>query len=193
MLLRRAVVLLCGVVRAPQAEGCGSWLLDVRSNPGGIVGEGLRVAELLAPPGEIFALVRDRSGTEQAERLSVSRTRTDTRYMHRHMCGALGHWRCLIVCTSSLILLHPSYSSLPVDLLVRPRSDTPDAPLPSPPLASPLPLPPLPSPRLSSPPLVYAPGQDTARPLVEGQPLVSAAVPQSRVGLGQGAGRGGTG
>ncbi|GLC67742.1 hypothetical protein PLESTF_000600800 [Pleodorina starrii] len=57
-------------IRALQAEGCGSWLLDVRGNPGGIVSEGLGVAELLMPPGQVFALVRDRSGEEHAERLT---------------------------------------------------------------------------------------------------------------------------
>ncbi|EFJ43016.1 hypothetical protein VOLCADRAFT_121467 [Volvox carteri f. nagariensis] len=55
---------------ASKAEGVGSWLLDVRSNPGGIVGEGLRVAELLMRPGEVFAWVRERDGAEHAETLS---------------------------------------------------------------------------------------------------------------------------
>ena len=54
-----------------QAAGCGSWLLDLRENPGGIVREGLDVAELLLPPAAPFAVVTGRSGQPVTQYLSV--------------------------------------------------------------------------------------------------------------------------
>ncbi|GIL98783.1 hypothetical protein Vretimale_3977, partial [Volvox reticuliferus] len=57
-------------VRDLQAAGCGAWLLDLRSNPGGLVDEGLEVAETLMGPGRVFAVLRDRNGEERVERLS---------------------------------------------------------------------------------------------------------------------------
>eukprot|EP00198_Chlamydomonas_reinhardtii_P013391 XP_001702728.1 tail-specific protease [Chlamydomonas reinhardtii] len=53
-----------------QAAGCGSWLLDLRENPGGIVREGLDVAELLLPPAAPFAVVTGRSGQPVTQYLS---------------------------------------------------------------------------------------------------------------------------
>ncbi|KAG2497897.1 hypothetical protein HYH03_004163 [Edaphochlamys debaryana] len=55
---------------AAQARGCGAWVLDVRDNPGGIVGEGFAVGELLLRPGDVFAVLRDRSGEELSELVS---------------------------------------------------------------------------------------------------------------------------
>ncbi|KXZ56125.1 hypothetical protein GPECTOR_1g105 [Gonium pectorale] len=67
---------VAAAIDALKAAGCGSWLLDVRDNPGGIVREGLGVAELMLRPGSVFALVRDRSGEEQVQRLPLAGIRS---------------------------------------------------------------------------------------------------------------------
>lgn len=55
-----------------QAAGCRAWLLDLRDNPGGVVGEGLAVAELLLRPGDVAAFTLGRSGEYQQQLVYVS-------------------------------------------------------------------------------------------------------------------------
>lgn len=105
----------------PQAEGATGWILDLRDNPGGIVGQGMEVAELFLHPGDVFARVRDQTGTETVAQLGqtaravvgadpvVSRPPICTSGAAEG-CGLT--WGCCAACTTHPALPRPGQALL---------------------------------------------------------------------------------